>query len=210
MVLLWDEDKPCVSGCEGLGIEKAELSETAGDAAEGLPSGVIRESCSCRKLGSGVPRTTERVDALTTSFNEVVMRAWDKGEASMAINGSFPKEECQDVRCPNHMCHSFSETRKLYSRTPIAATSRLRKTVLGMPVISCLKGNVSGATKKGVNNCVPSSELEGLIIYPFVCQHDPCCKYAHHIVFDQIGASILQRIPETCPRRILGVYDGVR
>jgi hypothetical protein len=121
-------------------IENVDLWEGVGDVAEYLPSLVIRESCSCRKLGSGVPRTTERVDALTTSFKEVVIRAWDKGEASMAISGSFPKEECQDVRCPNHMCHSFPETRRLYSRTPIAATSRLRKTVLGMPVISCLKG----------------------------------------------------------------------
>lgn len=136
VVLLWDEDKP---GCEGMDFENVELTEAAGDVAEHLPSSVIRESCSCRKLGSGVPRTTERVDALTTSFKEVVMRAWDKGEPSMGINGSFPKEECQDVRCPNHICHSFPETRKLYSRTPMAPTSRLRKTALGMPVISCLK-----------------------------------------------------------------------
>lgn len=135
VVLLWDEDKP---GCEGTDFENVELTEAVEDV-EHLPSSVIRESCSCRKLGSGVPRTTERVDALTTSFKEVVMRAWDKGEASMGINGSFPKEECQDVRCPNHMCHSFPETRKLYSRTPMAATSRLRKTALGMPVISCLE-----------------------------------------------------------------------
>ena len=68
------------------------------------------------------------------------MIAWDKGEALIAINGSLPKEACQDVRCPSHICHSLPETRRLYSRTPIAATSRLRKTGLGMPVISCLKG----------------------------------------------------------------------
>ena len=67
------------------------------------------------------------------------MRAWEKGVVSLVINGSVPKEECQDVRCPNHICHSFPETRKLYSRTPIAATSRLRKTALGMPVMSCLE-----------------------------------------------------------------------
>jgi hypothetical protein len=140
VVLRWDEDKPRVGGCEGMDIENVELSEEVEDVAGHLPSLVIRESCSCRKLGSGVPRTTEREDALTTSFKEVVIMAWDRGEASMAINGSLPKEECQDVRCPSHICHSFPETRRLYSRTPIAATSRLRKTALGMPVISCLKG----------------------------------------------------------------------
>ena len=117
-----------------------EWSDAVEGVAEPRPSLVIRESCSCRKLGSGVPRTTELEDALMMSFKEVVMRAWDNGEGSMAINGSFPNEVCQDMRCLNHMCHSSPETRKLYSRTPIAATSRLRKTVLGMPVISCLKG----------------------------------------------------------------------
>jgi hypothetical protein len=118
-------------------VDLLRLVEVVGD---NLPRPVIRESCSSRKFGSGVPRSSEREDALTTSFKEVVMRAWDKDEALIAINGSFPKEECQDVRCPSHICHSFSETRRLYSRTPIAATSRLRKTTLGMPVISCLKG----------------------------------------------------------------------
>lgn len=68
------------------------------------------------------------------------MIAWNRGEALIAINGSLPKEACQDVRWPSHICHSFPETRKLYSRTPIAATSRLCKTALGIPVISCLKG----------------------------------------------------------------------
>jgi hypothetical protein len=137
--LLWDEEKPCVSGCNGLNFENVERSDVVEGEAEPLPSLAIRESCSCRKLGSGVPRTNEFEDALTTSFKEVVMMAWDNGEASMTISGSLPNEECQDMRCPNHMCHSFSETRKLYSRTPIAVTSRLRKTALGMPVISCLK-----------------------------------------------------------------------
>jgi hypothetical protein len=189
-------------------FENVERSDVIEGVAEPPPSLVIRESCSCRKLGSGVPRTTELEDALTTSFKEVVMRAWDNGEASMTINGSFPNEECQDMRCPNHMCHSFPETRKLYSRTPIAVSSRLRRTALGMPVISCLRECLWSA-KEGVKNCVPSFELEGLIIYPFVRQHDPCCKYAHHVVFDQIGASIFQRIPETCPRGILGVHDSL-
>ena len=138
--LLWDEEKSCVSGCGGMDFENVERPDVVEGEAELLPSLVIRESCSCRKLGSGVPRTVELEDALTTSFKEVVMMAWDNGEASMTINGSFPNEECQDMRCPNHMCHSFSETRKLYSITPIAVTSRLRKTTLGMPVISCLKG----------------------------------------------------------------------
>lgn len=138
--LLWDEDKPCVSVCDGMDFENVERSDAVEGVAEPLPSLAIRESCSCRKLGSGVPRTTKLEDALTTSFKEVVMRAWDIGEASMAINGSLPNEECQDMRCPNHMCHSLPETRRLYSRTPIALTSRLRKTALGMPVISCLTG----------------------------------------------------------------------
>lgn len=138
--LLWDEEKPCARGCDGINFENVDRSDVVEGEAEPFPSLAIRESCSCRKLGSGVPRTDELEDALTTSFKEVVMMAWDNGEASMAINGSFPNEECQDMRCPNHMCHSFPETRKLYSRTPIAVTSRLRKTVLGMPVISCLKG----------------------------------------------------------------------
>jgi hypothetical protein len=138
--LLWDEEKPCVSECDGIHFENVEWPDVVEGAAEPLPSLVIRESCSCRKLGSGVPRTVVLEDALTTSFKEVVMMAWDNGEASMTINGSFPNEVCQDMRCPNHMCHSLPETRKLYSRTPIAVTSRLRKTVLGMPVISCLKG----------------------------------------------------------------------
>jgi hypothetical protein len=75
VVLRWDKDKPCVGGCGGMVIENVDLSEGVGDGAEYLPSLVIRESCSCRKLGSGVPRTTERVDALTTSFKEVVIRA---------------------------------------------------------------------------------------------------------------------------------------
>ena len=130
-------------------FENVEWSDVVEGVAEPLPSLDIRESCSCRKLGSGVPRTTELEDALTTSFKEVVMRAWDNGEASMTINGSFPNEVCQDMRCPNHMCHSFPETRKLYSRTPIAATSRLRKTALGMPVISCLKGMFVKYKEKG-------------------------------------------------------------
>ena len=138
--LLWDEEKPCISGCDGMGFENVEWSDVVEGVAEPPPSLVIPESCSCRKLGSGVPRTAELEDALTTSFKDVVMRAWDNGEASMAINGSFPNEVCQDMRCPSHMCHSFPETRKLYSRTPIAVISRLRKTALGMPVISCLKG----------------------------------------------------------------------
>ncbi len=125
---------------DGIDIENVEWPEAVEGVAEPLPSVGIRESCSCRKFGSGVPRTDEREDALTTSLKEVVMRAWDNGEVSMATNGSSPNEECQDVRCPNHMCHSFLETCRLYSKTPMAATSRLRKTALGMPVISCLKG----------------------------------------------------------------------
>jgi hypothetical protein len=52
-----------------------EWSDEVESVAERLPSLVIRESCSCRKLGSGVPRTAELEDALTTSFKEVVMRA---------------------------------------------------------------------------------------------------------------------------------------
>jgi len=51
------------------------------DVVEGVaeleppPTLAIRESRSCRKFGSGVPRTAELEDALTTSFREVVMRA---------------------------------------------------------------------------------------------------------------------------------------
>jgi hypothetical protein len=122
-------------------IEKGnvDLLRVVEGVGDNLPRSVIRESCSSRKFGSGVPRSSKWEDALTTSFKEVVIRAWDKDEALIAINGSFPKEECQDVRCPSHICHSFPETRRLYSRTPMAATSRLRKTVLGMPVISCLR-----------------------------------------------------------------------
>jgi hypothetical protein len=209
-VLFWNEERAWVGGCEGMGNEGfVELSEIVECGVVHPPSSVIRESCSSRKLGSGVPRSCEREDALTTSFNDVVMIAWDKGEASMAKIGSFPREACQDVRCPNHICHSFPEIRKLYSRTPIAATSRLRKTGLGMPVISCLKG-MFRVPNRGAKNRVPGSELECLIVYPFVRQHDPCCEYAHHIIFDQIGASILQRIPETCPCGILSVYDSLR
>jgi hypothetical protein len=73
--LLWDEDKPCVGGCDGMDFENMEWSDVTEGVAEPLPSLVIRESCSCRKLGSGVPRTAELEDALTTSFKEVVMRA---------------------------------------------------------------------------------------------------------------------------------------
>jgi hypothetical protein len=138
----WDEDGPWASGCEGMDIEKGneELLEAVEGVGDNLSRSAIRESCSSRKLGSGVPRSSKREEALTTSFKEVVMMAWDKGDALIAINGSFPKEECQDVRCPSHICHSFVETRRLYSRTPIAATSRLRKIALGIPVISCLRG----------------------------------------------------------------------
>lgn len=128
-------------------IELVEVVDGAGD--DNPPWSAIRESCSCRKFGSGVPRSSEREDALTTSFKEVVIIAWDKGEALIAINGSLPKEACQEVRCPSHICHSFPETRRLYSRTPIAATSRLRKTALGMPVISCLKGMFVKYKEKG-------------------------------------------------------------
>ena len=137
--LLWDKDRPCLSGCDDMDFENVECSDVVEGEAEQLSSLAIWESCSCKKLGSGVPRTAELEDALTTSFKEVVMRAWDKGEASMALNGSFPNEVCQDMRCPNHMCHSFPETRRLYSRTPIAVISRLRKMALRIPVISCLK-----------------------------------------------------------------------
>jgi hypothetical protein len=141
VVLFWDEGR--ASGCGGMDIERGNAAELLMvEGLQCLPSLGIRESCSSRKLGAGVPRSSAREEARTTSFKEVVMRAWDK--ASMVINGSLPKEECQDVRCPNHICHSFPETRKLYSRTPIAATSRWRKTALGMPVISCLKGMFVG------------------------------------------------------------------
>lgn len=97
----------------GLGKGNVDLFEVVEGVVDHLPSLVIRESCSSRKLGAGVPWSSEREDALMTSFKEVVMRAWDKVEASIVINESFPKEECQDVRCPNHICHSFPETRKL-------------------------------------------------------------------------------------------------
>jgi len=142
VILFWDEDRPWASGCEGMDIEKGceELLEVVEGVGDTLPRLVIRESRSSRKLGSGVPRSSEQEDALMTSFKEIVMIAWDKGEALIAVNGSFPKEECQDLRCPSHICHSFAETRRLYSRTPIAAISRLRKVALGIPVISCLRG----------------------------------------------------------------------
>jgi hypothetical protein len=128
----------------------------------------------------------------------------------IAIDGSFPKEVCQDVRCPNHICQSFPETRRLYSRTPIAAISRLRKTTLGIPVISCLRVFIiEHEGERRAKTCVPGSELERLIINPFVRQHDTCCKYSHHIVFDQIGAPISQGIPETCSRSVLSIHNGL-
>ena len=115
VILFWDEDRPWPSGCEGMDIEKAneELFEVVEGVGDNRPRSVIRESRRARKLGSGVPRSSEREDALMTSFKEVVIMAWNKGEALIAINGSFPKEECQDVRCPSHICHSFAETRRL-------------------------------------------------------------------------------------------------